>query len=85
MPTGSPPEQITPTSLDDYLEVMSKAVLQSGISWKVVESKWPGTREAFHGFDVETVAAFDEKTVEQVERIADTLAKAYAKRESVIC
>ena len=32
-------EQITPTSLADYLEMMSKAVFQSGISWRVVESK----------------------------------------------
>ena len=39
---------------------MSKAVFQSGISWRVVESKWPGTREAFQGFDAEAVADFNE-------------------------
>jgi 3-methyladenine DNA glycosylase Tag len=62
MPTGQAPEQITPQSLDDYLEVMSKAVFQSGMSWKVVETKWPTTREAFQNFDVKKVAdlnAFD--------------------------
>ena len=62
MPTGAPPEQIEPTSLDDYLEVMSKAVFQSGMSWKVVEAKWATTREAFYEFDVHKVAdlnAFD--------------------------
>jgi len=62
MPTGTPPEQIEPTSLDDYLEVMSKAVFQSGMSWKVVEAKWSTTREAFYEFDVHKVAdlnAFD--------------------------
>lgn len=56
MPTGAPPDQIQPQSLDDYLEVMSKAVFQSGMSWKVVEAKWPGTREAFHNFHVQEVA-----------------------------
>ena len=56
MPEMQAPEQITPQSLDDYLDVMSKAVFQSGISWRVVESKWSGTREAFHNFDVERVA-----------------------------
>ena len=66
MPTGSPPEQITPSSLNDYLEVMSKAVFQSGISWKVVESKWPGTREAFRGFDIKKVAALDEKDIDDL-------------------
>jgi 3-methyladenine DNA glycosylase Tag len=45
------PKQIKPSSLADYLEIMSKAVFQTGISWKVVEAKWPGTREAFQGFD----------------------------------
>ena len=54
------PEQIQPQRLGDYLDVMSKAVFQSGISWKVVESKWPSTREAFKDFDPEIVAAFTE-------------------------
>jgi 3-methyladenine DNA glycosylase Tag len=42
--------------LGDYLEVMSKAVFQAGISWKVVENKWPGIRDAFKGFDALAVA-----------------------------
>ena len=40
--------------------IMSKSVFQSGMSWKVVENKWPGTREAFHNFDVHTVANFND-------------------------
>jgi len=63
MPSGTPPEQIQPGSLNDYLEVMSKAVFQSGMSWRVVEAKWSGTREAFHDFDVAQVAAFDERDI----------------------
>ena len=42
--------------LDDYLDVMSKAVFQSGKSWKVEESKWHDIREAFYDFDVRYVA-----------------------------
>ena len=30
------PPQIRPSTLADYLEVMSKSVFQTGISWKVV-------------------------------------------------
>ncbi len=51
------PERIEPRALADYLEVMSRAVFQTGISWKVVENKWPGIREAFRGFDPAAVAA----------------------------
>lgn len=61
-----PPEQIKPTSLNDYLEVQSKAVFQSGMSWKVVEAKWPGTREAFAEFDVQKVANFNERDLEEM-------------------
>jgi len=68
MPTGSPPAQIKPSSLDDYLDVMSKAVFQSGISWKVVEAKWPGTREAFFDFDVRKVAALNEKDIDDLSQ-----------------
>ena len=60
------PNQIKPTKLGDYLEFMTKAVFQSGISWKVVDSKWPGIQEAFQGFDAETVAGFGEKELDDL-------------------
>jgi DNA-3-methyladenine glycosylase I len=58
MPTGVAQDPIQPEALGDYLEIMTKAVFQSGMSWKVVEAKWPSTREAFHDFDVNKVADF---------------------------
>ena len=64
MPDPQAPEQIEPQSLGDYLEVMSKAVFQSGMSWRVVESKWAGTREAFEGFDPQAVAAFGDRELD---------------------
>ena len=83
MPTGSPPEQINPKSLDDYLDVMSKAVFQSGISWKVVESKWPGTREAFHNFNVAEVAAFDERDIDALTKDTRVI-RNYRKLNAVV-
>ena len=58
------PERIEPKALGDYLEVMSKTVFQSGISWRVVDSKWPEIREAFSGFDAEVVAKFGDAEVD---------------------
>ena len=55
------PKQITPKRLGDYLEVMSKVVFQSGMSWQVVDKKWPDIREAFEGFDALQVASFTTK------------------------
>jgi DNA-3-methyladenine glycosylase I len=68
MPKGLPPERITPTSLDDYLEVMSKAVFQTGMSWSVVDAKWVGIREAFYDFEVAKVAAMDERDIDALTK-----------------
>ena len=62
------PEKIQPSSLADYLEVMSKSVFESGMSWRVVEAKWPGTQEAFKGFDPPTVAMFSERDIDDLAK-----------------
>ncbi|MBI2765046.1 MAG: DNA-3-methyladenine glycosylase I [Chloroflexi bacterium] len=51
-----PPSVIVPEKLGDYLEVLTKAVFESGMSWRVIEAKWDGFRAAFRGFDPEAVA-----------------------------
>jgi 3-methyladenine DNA glycosylase Tag len=69
MPAGQgAPPQIKPESLDDYLEVQSKAVFQSGISWRVVDAKWPGIKEVFNDFQVGAIAAMGD---EQIDALAD--------------
>lgn len=62
------PQRIEPQGPNEYLDIMSKSVFQSGLSWKVVESKWPGTRDALLGFDVEAVA---ELTDDDLDRLAE--------------
>lgn len=60
------PRVIDPKDLADYLDVMARAVFQSGISWSVIEAKWPGIAVAFDGFDPEKVAAY---TPDDIERL----------------
>jgi DNA-3-methyladenine glycosylase I len=64
------PTQIKPDGLADYLDVITRAVFQSGMSWRVVEAKWDGFREAFAGFDPAVVAAYSGDDVERLA--ADT-------------
>jgi 3-methyladenine DNA glycosylase Tag len=64
------PQQIVPQRTGDYLEVMSKAIFQTGISWKVVENKWPGIHDAFRGFDHRLVASLTEAEI--ADLCADT-------------
>jgi hypothetical protein len=60
------PKQIRPKGLNDYLEVMTKAVFQSGISWRVIETKWDGFREALFGFDPEKIAALARPDIDRL-------------------
>jgi len=46
------------------LEAITRAVFQGGISWRVVEAKWEGIREAFSGFDPHAVANLDAADIE---------------------
>jgi DNA-3-methyladenine glycosylase I len=60
------PAQIEPKDLSDYLAAMSRAALEPGLNWEVVESKWPGIVEAFDGFDVMRVADYGPEDVERL-------------------
>ena len=66
MPEMQAPRKIEPRTPGDYLEIMSKVVFQSGMSYKVVESKWSGIQEAFHGFDAAKVAGMSPNELDQL-------------------
>jgi 3-methyladenine DNA glycosylase Tag len=46
---------------------MAKTAFQTGISWAVVEAKWPGIKEALGGFDPTRLSAM---SPEDVDRLA---------------
>ena len=52
-----------------FLEHLSRAVFEAGI-WGVVETKWDGIREAFHGFDPARVAAMTPAEIAATENDA---------------
>jgi 3-methyladenine DNA glycosylase Tag len=64
-PSGAP-RQITPASPADYFEVLTRAVFNAGLSWQVVQARWPALAEAFAGFDPHVVAGYDEHDVERL-------------------
>lgn len=63
-----PPPQHDAKSLDDYLEYLSKSVFQAGISWRVVDAKWPSTRQAFHAFNVERIARMKDREIDALAK-----------------
>ena len=58
--------QPQPSDTRADLEQLTKAVVIAGLNWKVVENKWAGFLEAFHGFDPEYVANLSPKQVEAI-------------------
>ncbi|HEY2554824.1 MAG TPA: DNA-3-methyladenine glycosylase I, partial [Candidatus Cybelea sp.] len=60
------PDVITPASLADYLEVMTRAVFQAGVRWTQIAEHWDAYREAFANFDPGRVALFYELDVERI-------------------
>jgi DNA-3-methyladenine glycosylase I len=52
-----------PTGDNDYFERMSRVIFMSGLNWATLEKKWPGIKEAFRGFDIDTVAGLGESDV----------------------
>ena len=66
MPEIQVPDKIDPQSPGDYLEIMSKVVFQSGMPYKIVESKCPGRKEAFHDFDAAKVAGMTPSEIDSL-------------------
>jgi DNA-3-methyladenine glycosylase I len=62
-------------------EKISLEGFQAGLSWITILRRRPGFRDAFDGFDIETVAAYDEAQVERLmadDRIIRNRAKVLA-------
>lgn len=55
-----------PVSLAGYLEALSRPIFSTGMSWRVVQAKWDGIRDAFEGFDPEKVAAMTPADVDRL-------------------
>jgi len=60
------PPVIVPRRAGDYLAVMTRAVFQTGLSWRQIALHWGAYVRAFDGFDCERVAAYGEIETERV-------------------
>ncbi|MEC7669473.1 MAG: DNA-3-methyladenine glycosylase I [Pseudomonadota bacterium] len=70
IPVPKTPEELAAIPDDRWLSTMAFGIFPAGMSWKVVERKWPDIEEAFHGFDVARVAGMSEAWFDEL--IADT-------------
>ena len=52
-------DELATTPDDRWLAQMARGIFQAGISWAVVENKWPGIEQAFFHFDIGRVAMIE--------------------------
>lgn len=81
--TSAIPDQIEPARLGDYLEVMTRAVFQAGLSWASIAQRWDAFREAFDGFDAERVASYTEGDFDRLMHAENVLHSARKIRATV--
>lgn len=51
---------------DAYFENMTRVIFLAGLSWRMIDKKWPNFKEAFSSFSIGKVANFGEKDVERL-------------------
>ena len=72
-----------PTTDAGYLEAAARIIFMGGLNRRVVDGKWDGFLQAFHGFDVATVAAMGPAEVERLSE-DDRVIKYAAKLQAVV-
>jgi DNA-3-methyladenine glycosylase I len=55
-----------PPNDDAYFENMTRVIFIAGLSWKMIDKKWPNFREAFKNFSINEVARFSDNDVERL-------------------
>jgi 3-methyladenine DNA glycosylase Tag len=60
-------------TLNDHLEIITRAVMQAGLSWAFIDARWDAYVNAFDRFDVEKVAAYGERDIERLMHTDDVI------------
>ncbi len=55
-----------PASDEAYLENMSRVIFLAGLSWRMIEEKWPSFKRAFRNFSIDEVASFGEDDLKRL-------------------
>ncbi len=64
MPKGR--DDIAAIAPEDFLAAFARGIFSAGLAWTVVENKWPGITEAFHGFDIGRAAFMEPDWFDQL-------------------
>jgi 3-methyladenine DNA glycosylase Tag len=55
-----------PTLDDQFFESMTRIIFQAGLSWKMMDKKWPAFSDAFSNFSIKSITQFTERDVHRL-------------------
>lgn len=61
-----PDASVTALPEDRWLSIFTRSIFQAGFNWKVIENKWDGFEEAFHGFDIDRCAFLHDEDMDRL-------------------
>ena len=64
-----------PPNDDTYFENMTRVIFLAGLSWKIIDKKWPNFKKAFKNFSIDKVEEFSENDVQRLMSDASIVRK----------
>ncbi|MBE0512952.1 DNA-3-methyladenine glycosylase I [Candidatus Bathyarchaeota archaeon] len=55
-----------PSNDNGYFENMTRVIFLAGLSWKMIDKKWPNFQKAFKNFSIDEVALFGEYDIKRL-------------------
>jgi len=55
-----------PESDDAYLENMTRVIFLAGLSWRMIDEKWPSFKRAFKDFAIDKISKMDDQDVDRL-------------------
>ncbi|MEM7742660.1 MAG: DNA-3-methyladenine glycosylase I [Pseudomonadota bacterium] len=87
LPKLASPKGLAAIPDHEWLETFSRGVFQTGLSWKMIETKWPGIRDALWDFDVGRCSMMSDEDLDallQDKRVIRHAAKLLSVRDNAV-
>jgi len=94
LPADCTSEELAATDVSRFLAEMTRCLFQAGFVWRVINQKWAGFEEVFHGFDLDVVLsltaeawddiAADKRIVRNTQKVRAVRANAHFIEEITI-
>ena len=55
-----------PPNDDTYFENMTRVIFLAGLSWKIIDKKWPNFKKVFKNFSIDKVVEFSENDIQRL-------------------